>query len=116
MSDSDGTGVGGNIFVDTEKSAAAIPMVSGFMQRLAAISNYTSDTIGGLQLNRGDSYGEAFAQVHDPLMQNLVGGLSDASGVFDDTSTGIQQMMRNYANTDDTTTDIANSLTHTSDE
>jgi hypothetical protein len=91
----------GLIYVDTDGLDAAAPLLSSIGERLAAITNSTSGAIGALALNQGDSYGEAFAQVHDPLAGQVFGGLDSAASVFAGTAEGTQVMKANYLAAED---------------
>ena len=93
--------------MDTASLAAGIPILESLAGRLSAISDYTASTLGGLQLNRGDAYGDAFAKVNDPLSEQILSGLSDGASAFSDTTDGSMKMMHNYDTTGNDTTDMA---------
>ena len=112
---SDGSSSNGNVFVNTDALAAGIPIIRGLMQRLKSISDYASGTIGGLNLNRGDSYGDSFASVNDPMSGQLLGGLNDASSVFGDTADGADSMRSNYINTENNNVDSAGDFSRSSE-
>jgi hypothetical protein len=105
-----GSGATDRVAVDTDALAAGIPLVQGLMERLAGISNGTASTIAAFNLNRGDSYGETFAAVNNPLTSNILDGLSSAATVFGDTATSSNVMLRNYVNTEEANIETANNL------
>lgn len=103
-------GPGGSVFVDTEKLSQAIPGLDGIMRRMYAIGNGTANALNAFQLDRGDSYGEAYVKTADPISSQILEGLSNAGGVFGDTAEGASLMVHNYTMTEENAVDSAGGL------
>jgi len=100
----------GSVFVDTEKLSQAIPGLDQIMRRMFAIGNSTANALAGYQLDRGDSYGEAWTKNADPISAQILEGLSNAGTVFGDTAEGAHLMVHNYNVTEENAIDSAGGL------
>jgi hypothetical protein len=111
-----GSGSGsGSVYVDTDKLAQAVPGFDGIMRQMYSIANGTSNALDGFQLDRGDSYGEAYVNTANPISTQILGGLSSAAGVFGDTAEGTGLMVHNYNITEDNAAASASELTRSSE-
>jgi len=100
----------GSVYVDTEKLAQGIPGLDQIMRRMYSIGNSTANALAGYQLDRGDSYGEAWTKTADPISSQILEGLADAGAVFGDTAEGAHLMVHNYNITEENAIDSAGDL------
>ena len=105
------TGSGsGSVSVDTDKLSQAIPGLDGIMRQMYAIGNGTANALNGYQLDRGDSYGEAYTTTANPISSQILEALSNAGSVFGDTAEGATLMVHNYNVTEDNAAESASGL------
>jgi hypothetical protein len=100
----------GSVFVDTEKLSQGIPGLDQIMRRMFSIGNSTANALAGYQLDRGDSYGEAWTKTADPISTQILEGLANAGTVFGDTAEGAHLMVHNYNVTEENAIDSAGGL------
>jgi hypothetical protein len=111
-----GSGSGSSVFVDTDKLSQVIPGLDGIMRQMYSIANGTSNALDGYSLDRGDSYGEAYVKVANPISSQILDGLSSAGGVFGDTAEGAGLMVHNYDVTEDNAASSASDLARSSED
>ena len=95
------------VFMDTDIINAGIPAAQGLAHEAAGLSGTARSDLDSLQLNQGDPYSLQFAQVAEPMTQQLLdglGGFSDAGNVVAFNSGA---MSRNFQGANDETTGIA---------
>ena len=109
-------GPSGSVFVDTDKLSQVIPGLDGIMRQMYAIGNGTANALGGYQLDRGDSYGEAYVTTATPISSQILDGLSSAGSVFGDTAEGVRLTVHNYDVTEDNAVNSAGDLLSRSED
>ena len=95
------------VFMDTDIINAGIPAAQGLAHEAAGLGGTARSDLDSLQLNQGDPYSLQFAQVAEPMTQQLLdglGGFSDAGNVVAFNSGA---MSRNFQGANDETTGIA---------
>jgi hypothetical protein len=100
----------GSVYVDTDKLSQAIPGLDRIMGQMYSIGNNTANALAGYQLDRGDSYGEAWTRTADPIATQILEGLANAGSVFGDTAEGAHLMVHNYNITEENAVNSAGDL------